>query len=153
MYRVFLVLLFCFFFKQKTAYEMRISDWSSDVCSSDLDRASGFCYFNDPVLAILALLDGGLGHVFYLDVDAHHGDGVQDAFHDDPRVSTLSIHEDGLWPMPRGEIGSAPGSVHDRTGGAPRNKSVTAGYNASQRASLLERSCPPHHASIRPEAA
>src|SRR3546814_2376559 len=75
---VFFVVVSFFFFKQKTAYEMRISDWSSDVCSSDL-----------------ALLDGGLGHVFYLDVDAHHGDGVQDAFHDDPRVFTLSIHEDG----------------------------------------------------------
>src|SRR3546814_1226361 len=129
MYRVFLVLLFCFFFKQKTAYEMRISDWSSDVCSSDLDRASGFCYFNDPVLAILALLDGGLGRVFYLDVDAHHGDGVRDAFHDDARVFTLSIHEDGRWPMERpGDVGRGigAGGVDDRAGGAARNLPVPA---------------------------
>ncbi|MEK9753992.1 MAG: acetoin utilization protein AcuC, partial [Rhodospirillaceae bacterium] len=44
------------------------------------DRASGFCFFNEPVLTILALLDHGAERVFYLDLDAHHGDGVQDAF-------------------------------------------------------------------------
>ena len=63
--------------------------------------ASGFCYFNEPVLTILALLDAGLNRVFYLDLDAHHGDGVQAAFTNDPRVFTLSIHEDGRWPMSR----------------------------------------------------
>ena len=62
------------------------------------DRASGFCFFNDPVLGILALLDGGLERVFYADLDAHHGDGVQDAFADDPRVLTVSIHEARRWP-------------------------------------------------------
>jgi acetoin utilization deacetylase AcuC-like enzyme len=43
------------------------------------DQASGFCYFNDPVLAILAFLDQGLTRVAYVDVDAHHGDGVEAA--------------------------------------------------------------------------
>ncbi len=62
------------------------------------DRASGFCYFNDPVFAILRLLQAGLTRVAYVDLDAHHGDGVQDAFSDDPRVRTLSIHEAGRWP-------------------------------------------------------
>ncbi|HSR72119.1 MAG TPA: acetoin utilization protein AcuC, partial [Kiloniellales bacterium] len=66
------------------------------------DRASGFCYLNDPALAVLALLDGGVERVLYLDLDAHHGDGVQLAFHDEPRVRTISIHEDGRWPMARG---------------------------------------------------
>ncbi len=61
-------------------------------------RASGFCYFNDPVLAILRLLDGGIERICYLDYDAHHGDGVEDAFAHDPRVLTLSIHEQGRWP-------------------------------------------------------
>ena len=50
------------------------------------DRASGFCYLNDPVLGMLTWLDAGLENVVYLDIDAHHGDGVQDAFADDPRV-------------------------------------------------------------------
>jgi acetoin utilization protein AcuC len=58
------------------------------------DRASGFCYVNDAVLAVLHLRDRGL-RVAYVDIDAHHGDGVQFAFYDDPRVLTISIHERG----------------------------------------------------------
>ena len=54
------------------------------------DRASGFCYLNDPVLGLLTWLDAGLDNIVYLDIDAHHGDGVQDAFHDDDRVLTIS---------------------------------------------------------------
>ena len=53
------------------------------------DRASGFCYLNDPVLGLLSWLDAGLENILYIDIDAHHGDGVQDAFRDDPRVFTL----------------------------------------------------------------
>lgn len=62
------------------------------------DRASGFCYLNDPVLAILRFRELGVRRVAYLDLDAHHGDGVEDAFRDDPDVLTLSIHEHGRWP-------------------------------------------------------
>lgn len=58
------------------------------------DRASGFCYVNDAVLAIQHLRDRGL-RVAYVDIDAHHGDGVQAAFYDDPAVLTLSTHERG----------------------------------------------------------
>ena len=61
-------------------------------------RASGFCYFNDPVFSILTLLGAGLERVLYVDLDAHHGDGVQDAFAGDGRVFTVSIHEAGRWP-------------------------------------------------------
>jgi acetoin utilization protein AcuC len=57
-------------------------------------RASGFCYVNDPVLAILRLREHGL-RVAYVDIDAHHGDGVQLAFYDDPNVLTVSTHERG----------------------------------------------------------
>jgi acetoin utilization protein AcuC len=63
------------------------------------DRASGFCYVNDPVLAIYHLLDRGK-RVMYLDVDAHHGDGVQWAFYEDPRVLTVSFHQDGRTLFP-----------------------------------------------------
>lgn len=62
------------------------------------DRASGFCYFNDPVFAILGLLRGGLERVLYVDLDAHHGDGVEEGFATDGRVFTVSIHERGRWP-------------------------------------------------------
>ena len=58
------------------------------------DRASGFCYVNDAVLAILYLRARGL-RVAYVDIDAHHGDGVQHAFYDDPNVLTISTHERG----------------------------------------------------------
>lgn len=56
-------------------------------------NASGFCIYNDPALAIQWMLDHGAERVAYVDVDAHHGDGVQAVFYDDPRVLTISIHE------------------------------------------------------------
>jgi acetoin utilization protein AcuC len=56
--------------------------------------ASGFCVFNDVVLGIRALLAGGAERVAYVDIDVHHGDGVQAAFYDDPRVLTISLHQD-----------------------------------------------------------
>lgn len=63
------------------------------------NRASGFCYVNDPVLAICHFLDQGK-RVVYLDIDAHHGDGVQWAFYEDPRVLTVSFHQDGRTLFP-----------------------------------------------------
>jgi acetoin utilization protein AcuC len=56
--------------------------------------ASGFCVFNDVVLAIRTLQAAGLRRVAYVDVDVHHGDGVQAAFFDDPQVLTISLHQD-----------------------------------------------------------
>ncbi|HEV7193443.1 MAG TPA: acetoin utilization protein AcuC [Jatrophihabitantaceae bacterium] len=72
--------------------------------------ASGFCVFNDIVLAIRTLLAAGAQKIAYVDIDVHHGDGVQTAFYDDPRVLTISLHQDPrtLFPgtgMPT-EIGS-----------------------------------------------
>lgn len=61
-------------------------------------QASGFCYFNDPVFAIMTLLDAGLTRVLYVDIDAHHGDGVELAFRGDDRVKLVSIHEENRWP-------------------------------------------------------
>jgi acetoin utilization protein AcuC len=55
--------------------------------------ASGFCVYNDPAIAISALLDAGAQRVAYVDLDVHHGDGVQAAFYTDPRVLTISVHE------------------------------------------------------------
>jgi acetoin utilization protein AcuC len=56
-------------------------------------HASGFCLYNDVAIAIAHLLDQGAQRVAYVDIDAHHGDGVQAAFYDDPRVLTISLHE------------------------------------------------------------
>jgi acetoin utilization protein AcuC len=63
------------------------------------DHASGFCVFNDPAIAIKYFLGQGL-RVAYVDIDAHHGDGVQDAFFDDNRVLTISMHESGRFLFP-----------------------------------------------------
>ena len=63
------------------------------------DHASGFCVFNDPALAIHYFLQRGL-RVAYVDIDAHHGDGVQEAFLGDDRVLTISVHESGRYLFP-----------------------------------------------------
>ena len=64
------------------------------------DRASGFCVYDDPAVAIAWLLAAGAQRVAYVDVDVHHGDGVQAAFYDDPRVLTVSLHESGRTLFP-----------------------------------------------------
>jgi acetoin utilization protein AcuC len=56
-------------------------------------NASGFGVYNDPAIAIAWLLAQGAERIAYVDVDAHHGDGVQEAFYADPRVLTISLHE------------------------------------------------------------
>jgi acetoin utilization protein AcuC len=88
------------------------------------DRASGFCYFNDPVFALDTFLDQGLQRVLYVDLDAHHGDGVQDFFAADPRVLTVSIHEAGRWPF--------SGAADDRGLGRAYNFPVPAGFNDAE---------------------
>ncbi|WP_285704818.1 acetoin utilization protein AcuC [Microtetraspora sp. NBRC 16547] len=76
--------------------------------------ASGFCVYNDPAIAIAWLLSQGATKVAYVDVDVHHGDGVQAAFYDDPRVLTISLHESPQtlfpgtgFPSETGALGSA----------------------------------------------
>ncbi|HWL37818.1 MAG TPA: acetoin utilization protein AcuC, partial [Frankiaceae bacterium] len=63
-------------------------------------RASGFCVYDDPAVAIAWLLQAGATRVAYVDVDVHHGDGVQMAFYGDPRVLTVSLHESGSYLFP-----------------------------------------------------
>jgi acetoin utilization protein AcuC len=64
------------------------------------ERASGFCVYDDPAIAIAWLLRQGAERVAYVDVDVHHGDGVQTVFYDDPRVLTISIHQFSSWFFP-----------------------------------------------------
>ncbi|NLS79057.1 MAG: acetoin utilization protein AcuC [Chloroflexi bacterium] len=76
------------------------------------ERPRGFCIFNDPAVTIHWLLRQGL-RVAYLDIDAHHGDGVQHAFYDSDRVLTISLHESGRYLFPGtgfpDEIGAGAG--------------------------------------------
>ncbi|MEV4947552.1 acetoin utilization protein AcuC [Streptomyces sp. NPDC053755] len=80
--------------------------------------ASGFCIYNDASLAIARLLELGAERVAYVDVDVHHGDGVQAAFWEDPRVLTISLHEHPRtlfpqtgWPEETGAAGPGEGSA------------------------------------------
>ena len=108
------------------------------------DRASGFCYFNDPVFAIGTLLERGAGRVLYVDLDAHHCDGVQDAFRGDGRVLMVSIHEAGRWPH--------TGAADDRGSGNARNLPVPAGFNDSELRCLLDEVVLPAGAAFSPDA-
>ena len=75
--------------------------------------ASGFCVYNDPAIAIAWLLGQGAERIAYVDLDVHHGDGVQAAFFADPRVLTISLHEHPRTLFPgtglAAEIGSGAG--------------------------------------------
>jgi acetoin utilization protein AcuC len=64
------------------------------------DRAAGFCIYNDVAVGIQYLLDQGAERVAYVDIDVHHGDGVEKIFWDDPRVLTISLHETGQMLFP-----------------------------------------------------
>jgi acetoin utilization protein AcuC len=64
------------------------------------ERASGFCVYDDPAIAIAWLLEHGVERIAYVDVDVHHGDGPQAIFYEDPRVLTISIHESGRYLFP-----------------------------------------------------
>lgn len=108
------------------------------------DRASGFCFFNDPVFAIRRLLDRGVAHVAYVDLDAHHGDGVEEAFAGEPRVRPISIHEAGRWP----HSGTRPG----RTPGGAFNLPVPRGLNDSEFAFLLDEAVLPRVEEFEPGA-
>jgi len=107
-------------------------------------RASGFCYFNDPVLGIHAFLDAGIRPVWYVDIDAHHGDGVEAAFAGHPDVLMVSVHEDGRWPR--------TGAADERAGGSARNLPVPAGLNDSELEYLIETVVLPLGRRLRPAA-
>lgn len=107
------------------------------------DRAHGFCYFNDPVFAILTLLEHGLDRVAYVDLDAHHGDGVESAFADDPRVLTASIHDAGRWPY---------SGTHWSKDGGIINLPVPAGCNDSEFAYLVDGCLRPALEAFAPDA-
>lgn len=74
-------------------------NWSGGLHHARADEASGFCYINDIVLAIIELLRY-YARILYIDIDIHHGDGVQDAFYTTNRVMTVSFHKygDGFFP-------------------------------------------------------
>jgi acetoin utilization protein AcuC len=107
-------------------------------------RASGFCYLNDPVFALQRLAEEGLRRILYVDLDAHHGDAVQDAVRDDVRMHTISIHEAGRWPF--------TGAADDRGGGRSYNYPVPKGFNDAELVFLMQEAVLPRALGLRPEA-
>lgn len=113
-------------------------------------RAAGFCVYNDPALAIEAMLRGGLERVAYLDTDVHHGDGVQAAFADDPRVLTISIHESpvALWPG----TGFASEVGHGAASGSMVNLALPPGTNDAMWLKAFHAVVPGALGAFRPQA-
>lgn len=107
-------------------------------------RANGFCYLNDVVLGIKVLQRAGLTRIVYIDLDAHHCDGVELAFAGDPRVRMISVHEEGRWPF--------SGALGDDAQGSAFNLPVPKGYNDTEARAVLEGLILPRTADFAPEA-
>ncbi|WP_395109104.1 acetoin utilization protein AcuC [Actinomadura sp. SCN-SB] len=113
------------------------------------DAASGFCVYNDPAIAIAWLLDNGAERVAYVDVDVHHGDGVQAAFYDDPRVLTISLHESPRTLFPgTGFPGEAGGPGAE---GTAVNVALPPGTGDGQWLRAFDAIVPPLLEAFRPE--
>jgi acetoin utilization protein AcuC len=108
------------------------------------DRAAGFCYLNDPVLAILRLLDGGMRPVLYVDLDAHHCDGVADAFVEEERVVVVSVHEENRWPF--------SGALDDAGCGNLFNVPVPQDFNDSEMGAIVDGLIVPLAERLAPQA-
>ena len=108
------------------------------------DRANGFCYLNDPVLAMLSLRRSGVRRIAYVDIDAHHCDGVAVGFHGDPDFLMISVHEERLWPR--------TGPLDDTAGGSALNLPVPRGLNDSEMAVIRDRLIVPQVEAFRPDA-
>jgi len=95
-----------------TGHANRAFNMSGGLHHAMPNHASGFCHINDGVLAIQALIHAGK-RVVYVDIDAHHGDGVEHAFYGSPDVLTISIHQNGRTIFPGtgfvGDIGEGEG--------------------------------------------
>jgi acetoin utilization protein AcuC len=112
-------------------------------------NASGFCVYNDPAIAIAWLLAQGAERVAYVDIDVHHGDGVQAAFWNDPRVLTISLHESPLTLFPgTGRASETGGPAAD---GSAVNVAVPAGTRDAGWLRALHAIVPPLLRQFRPQ--
>ncbi|MEM8731476.1 MAG: acetoin utilization protein AcuC [Pseudomonadota bacterium] len=107
-------------------------------------RANGFCFLNDPVLAMLSLRHHGVERIAYVDIDAHHCDGVAVGFSGDPACLMISVHEEGLWPR--------TGTLEDDAGGSGLNLPVPRGLNDTEMSFILDRLILPAVQAFRPDA-
>ncbi len=109
------------------------------------DRAGGFCYLNDPVLAMLSLARNGAPRIAYVDIDAHHMDGVEHAFADNADTLLISVHEERRWPF--------TGQIEDQgSTGQVFNLPVPRGLNDDEMALIRDRLILPAVAAFAPDA-
>ncbi|WP_083480224.1 acetoin utilization protein AcuC [Jannaschia seosinensis] len=108
------------------------------------DRASGFCYLNDAVLGILSLRRNGAARIAYIDIDAHHMDGVEHAFAEDPDTLLISTHEERRWPF--------TGALEDRGVGQVFNLPVPRALNDTEMAHTRDRLILPTVEAFAPDA-
>jgi acetoin utilization protein AcuC len=111
--------------------------------------ASGFCVYNDPAIAISWLLAQGAQRIAYVDIDVHHGDGVQAAFYDDPRVLTISLHEHPMTLFPGTGLPRETGGPHAE--GTAVNVALPAGTGDSGWLRAFDAVVPPLLRGFRPE--
>ena len=111
--------------------------------------ASGFCLYNDVAVAISWLLAAGAERIAYVDVDVHHGDGVQEIFYDDPRVLTISLHESPQTLFP----GTGAASETGGTGapGSAVNVALPAGTDDAEWLRAFHAVVPPLVRGFRPD--
>ncbi len=113
------------------------------------DRANGFCYFNDPALAILSLRHHGpasdpVRRIAYVDIDAHHADGVEHGFGADPDTLMISVHEENRWPR--------TGALTDEGAGQVFNLPVPRGLNDTEMAHIRDTLILPAVTRFAPDA-
>ncbi len=108
------------------------------------DHAGGFCYLNDPVLCLLALRRLGLSRIAYVDIDAHHADGVEAALGGDEDMLLISVHEEKRWPF--------TGGLEEDGGGRAINLPVPRGFNDTEMEFVRERLIQPALERFDPQA-
>jgi acetoin utilization protein AcuC len=111
--------------------------------------ASGFCVYNDPAIAISWLLRQGAQRIAYVDIDVHHGDGVQAAFYGDPRVLTISLHEHPMTLFPGTGLPSETGGPGAE--GMAVNVALRAGTGDAGWLRAFDAIVPPLLSAFRPE--
>ncbi|MFW8593973.1 acetoin utilization protein AcuC [Cribrihabitans neustonicus] len=108
------------------------------------DRANGFCYLNDPVLAMLSLRHHGARRIAYVDIDAHHADGVEHGFSGDADVLMISVHEENLWPK--------TGKLEEDADGSALNLPVPRGFSDAEMGYVREELILPAVEAFAPDA-
>lgn len=108
------------------------------------DRANGFCYLNDPVLCLLRLRALGLRRMAYVDIDAHHCDGVEAGLAGAQDMLLLSVHEEKRWPF--------TGALDDTGGGRAINLPVPRGLNDTEMHHIVQRLIVPALEHFAPDA-